>query len=258
MLFKAYFDGGNDPNNPDDHWVTLSGIFSDRYSLKTFALDWSSILRKHSADYLHTTDAVRKRQHHFLWDCMRVIEDHVVRDNTFRGIIPATVTIDAKEFRIVRDQIPDGPQILSEALAAQGLNRIIMGAREIARRKEEDDRRVFYELFYDRGEPYRGHIEDRMRNPEFRRTTLNLDGIDVDRYISINRPLDSKEYPELQAADLFSWCYNHRHCIEYEWQYRMMDIPSDSVLLDRKALTKPDWAAVKFINSLGLPSRARR
>jgi hypothetical protein len=190
VLFKAYFDGGNDHNNPQHRWVTLSAIFSDKDSLRYFAGDWKGVLAKHSVDYLHATDAVRSKQHDLLWDCVCVIEDHIVTDNTFRGIIPATVTIDSKEFKLVREEIPNGPQILSETLASQGLNRVIMGGREIAKRKVWDDRKVFYHLFYDRGEPYRGHIEDRMRHPDFRRTVLQADGIDVERYIQGHPPLD--------------------------------------------------------------------
>ena len=258
MLFKAYFDGGNDPYDPESHWVTLSAIFSDPYSLNSFAREWRRVLATHSVEYLHTTDAVKNKRHDLLCDCTSVIAEHIVTDNTFRGIIPATVTINAKEFRKVRDEIPNGPQILTETLASQTLDRLISGGREIAMRQGEDDRKVFYSLFFDRGEPYRGHIEDRMRHPVFRRTVLEKDGVDVERYIQVHPPLDSKQFPELQAADLFSWCYNHRHNISFEWQYWMMDIRSDSVLLDRAALTKPEWTTVNFVNSLNLPPRAKR
>jgi hypothetical protein len=260
VLFKAYFDGGNDHTNPKHRWVTLSAIFSEQYSLRRFARDWKSVLVDHSVDYLHTTDAVRNGRHDLLWDCMCVIHDHyaIEADDTIRGIFPSTVTIDAKEFRNVRDQIPTGPQILTEALASQGLDRLIVGGRTVAQRLGWDDKKVFYELFFDRGEPYRGHLEDRMRHPGFRSAVLQADGIDVDRYIHIHPPLDSKDFPELQAADLFSWSYNHRQTIQFEWQYRLLDIPSDSVLLDRSALQNPEWKHVNFISSLKLPPRSKR
>ncbi len=241
VLFKIYFDGGNDPNSIQHRWVTLSAIFSNNESLRSFATDWKCVLANHSVDYLHTTDAVRAGQHDLLWDCAGVIEDHVVRDDTWRGIIPVSVTIDAREFRTVRDEVPDGPQILSEVLAGQGLDRVIWGARQIARRLGQDDTKTFYSLFYDRGEPYRGHVEDKFRNPLFRKNALrsSVDKIDVDRYVLIHPPLDSRDFPELQAADLFSWCYNHRRTIQFEWHLRVMDTPSDAILLDRKALLKP-------------------
>jgi hypothetical protein len=257
VLFKAYFDGGNDPNNSQHRWVTLSAIFSDQYSLREFAASWKAVLVKHSIEYLHTTDAVKNKQHDLLWDCVSAIGDHLPADNTFRGIIPTTVTMDAREFRIVRDEIPNSPQIVSEMLAAQTLDRLIMGGREIARRRGWDDRKVFYSLYFDRGEPYRGHIEDRMRHPDFQRTAIRVNGIDVERYIHIHPPLDSRDFPELQAADLFSWCYNHRHRIYFEWQYKLLDMQSDSVLLDRDTLINPDWKTVNFIDSLNLPKRRR-
>jgi hypothetical protein len=257
VLFKAYFDGANDPNNPQHRWVTLSCIFSDKDSLGRFSRAWKAVLSKHSVECLHTTDAVREGLHDLLWDCMRVVEEHAVGD-TFHGIISSTVTIDAKEFERIRGEVLDGPQILSEVLASQGLDRIIMGVQAIARLREWDEKRVFYNLFFDRGEPYRGHLEDRMRNPNFRRTTLAVNEIDVERYIHIGPALDSRDFPELQAADLFAWCYNHRHRIRFEWQHRILDIRSDAVLIDKDALSKPNLTTVKYIHSLNLPRRSHK
>jgi hypothetical protein len=258
VLFKVYFDGGNDHNNPNHRWVTLSAIFSDQYSLRAFANVWNATLAKHGIEYLHTTDAVREGLHNLLWDCMETIRNHVVSGNSFRGIIPATTTIDAKEFRIIRDEIPCGPQILSEVVASQCLDRIVVGAREIARRKGIDDKKVFYDLFFDRGEPYRGHIEDRMRHPEFKRLAFRAEGMDIERYIHIQPPIDSRDFAELQAADMFSWCYNHRHTIRYQWQAEMMDIRCDSTLLDRDSLMKPNLDHASLIESLKFPRRSKR
>src|SRR5665213_649674 len=63
VLFKAYFDGGNDANNAQHRWVTLSAILSDQNSLKRFVNDWRLALRKNSVDHLHTKSAVWNKQH---------------------------------------------------------------------------------------------------------------------------------------------------------------------------------------------------
>jgi hypothetical protein len=254
VLFKAYCDGGNNPSDEKHRWITLAAIFSDRWSLKRFTSDWKTVLAKHSVEYLHTNKAIFDGKHDLLWDCANVISEHIVAGNSFRGIIPVTVTIDARDFTR-QAQTPGNPRVLSEVLASQLLDRIIMGGREIAFRKGEDPKKVFYEFFFDRGEPYRGHILDRVEHPVFKRTTLKVSGIDIGRYFQVNAPLDSKDFAELQAADLFAWCYNHRHRIQFEWHYRMMDVRSDSVLLDHDALSKPSQQTVNFIESLKLPKR---
>ncbi len=258
VLVKAYFDGGNDPNNLQYRWVTLATIYADPNSLRTFAREWREVLGKHSVEYLHTTDAVRNNQHDLLWDCASAVERNVLDNNTLSGIVPSVMTIDATAFRSARETMPEGPQIVSETLAAQALNELINGAKFLASLKGYDVKKVFYELFFDRNEPYRGHLLDRMTHTAFKASVLQVDGIDVNRYIHINAALDSRDFPELQAADLFSWTYNHRHRIRYEWQVKMLAIRSEAALIDSNAIAQPNLSTVEYINSLNLPRRAKR
>ena len=258
MLFKGYFDGGNDPSNPHDRYVTLTAIYSDKASLRALSCDWVRVLAKHSVDYLHTTDDVKAGRHKLLSDCVDLIAEHVVKDGSFRGIIPTPVTVDAREFRSVRNELPNGPQILSEGLAIHSLHRVIQGCREIARRHQEDNTKIFYDLYFDRGEPYRGHIIDRFENQEFKRWAIEKTGIDIERYFQVHPPSDCRDFPELQVADLFSWCHSRYYNVRFEWQHRLLEIKCDGQRITRNTLINPNLATLDIIKSLRLPKRAKK
>ncbi|MGA8030716.1 MAG: hypothetical protein WB992_26525 [Bryobacteraceae bacterium] len=262
VLFKGYFDGGNQPDSRRHKTVTLACVFGHAPALKKFAHLWRANLKRHGAAYLHTTDAVRLEgiykdgwdevtRDAFIQDCARILGDSILRQDTdgriIQGLIPCSITIDLGDFKRVQVEVPSGPQNAGEVLATQAFTKMIEGGRLLLA--------DFYELFFDRNEPYRGHIVDRIRNPRFI-AQMKKNGIDIGRRVIVGPELDMRDVTELQAADLLAWCVGHKDTVKFGWQQSVLNIRREDQFLDRKAMLNPDPFTTRFVQHLKLPKRA--
>ena len=170
MIIKAYFDGGNQADSSRYAVITLAAVYGTQRQWTKLATAWKAVLRKHTSPWLHTTECVGLAHEYsrrkgwtdmkavaFVADCVTVIENHVAveRDDgliTREGIRPCTITVILKDFRKVQSERPNHPSI-GDVLTSQCTAYCFLWGRSL--------RASGYELFFDQGEPFFGHAEDR-------------------------------------------------------------------------------------------------
>lgn len=260
MILKGYFDGGNEADSTQYDVVTLAALSGTADQWRPFEAEWNTTLKKHKADWLHTTDAVtlngqfsrdsgwdEGKRDAFMLDCVRVVERHIACRKTARspgrsGLYPYTVTVVLEDFKKAREVNSDVPKDATEICATQAAWRCLEWGADIAKAD-------FYHLFFDRGEPFRGHICDRMRNPKAQKRLPLLD-----RITHIGES-DCRHVPALQLADLFAWCVSHKNKMPYRWQTRVLNLPRIDEWLDYKELVKPFPTTANLVKSWKLPRR---
>jgi len=111
-----------------------------------------------------------------------------------------------------------------------------------------------YEFFFDQGESFYGHAQDRVRVKKSRRDSPIWEHV-----IHIGES-DARRVPALQVADLFAWTLNRaieENTARYEWQVRLGAIGRDRDILDYDKLSKPLPGAIEKIHAWGMPKRGR-
>jgi len=261
VILKGYFDGGNEADSTQYDVVTLAALSGTTDQWRPFEAVWKTTLEKHKADWLHTTDAVtlngqfrrdrgwdEGKRDAFILDCVKVVERHIARKKTAKspgrpGLYPFTVTVVLEDFIKAREISSDVPKDATEICATQAVNRCLEWGKDIAHAD-------FYHLFFDQGEPFRGHISDRKRNPKALKQLPLLD-----RIMHIGES-DCRYVPALQLADLFAWCVSHKNRTpRYGWQTKVLSLPRIDEWLDYKLLVKPLPATANLVKSWNLPRR---
>jgi len=253
MLLKGYFNGGNQADSKQYKTVTLASIIGPLSVLRPFERSWNSNLKKHGASRLHTTDAMalqgiyadwkEPNRDAFVHDCVRIIDRFLVKEVDGHGIAPYTITIDLGAFKRAQSTATNRPQNANEVAATQSLAKMIEYGNLFGAH--------FFELIFDRGEPFYGQINNRLINRSFR-TGMKKTGIDIQRRFSW-RKADMRDVPALQAADLVAWGVGHRNDVRADWHRHLLDMRTESEMLDDAALSKPDMFAVNFIKHCRLP-----
>jgi hypothetical protein len=251
VLLKAYFDGGNKLDSTRYDYACLASVCAQAPTLKRFENEWSDILDLHKAAYLHTSDAIalagtykgwtERRRDAFVADCAKLIQSALFkssRSGVVEGLILSTISLDLKAFRKVRDEIPRGPQDASEVISTQSFTKILECAGQVGAH--------FIELLFDRNEPYRGHIVDRIRNPLFIRQ-MKENNIDLERRVIMGPELDMRDTPMLQAADLLAWCACRRKRPTLDWHKEVLSIRRADELIEESHLRQPDPLTVSFV-----------
>jgi hypothetical protein len=255
-VFKAYFDGGNQADSTRYRTLTLAAFCARPVQWDGFTEEWEHVLKSHGAKWLHTTDAVATKKSFLEWkrpevdaligDCVSVIE----RRATVRlgghfdyfGIRPIAATVFLQDFKRALKVYPiHSPEMhcaLHCATAAQVWGKV-NGYDKI-------------EFFFDRNEPFAGHIKDRLSSTGAHRVRKEL----RDYIVNVGEA-DSKVVPALQAADLLAWCINTMYDggIKRDWQRRMLKIDRDSQVFRYSMLSHPNKEHVDIIASWKLPRR---
>jgi hypothetical protein len=262
VVMKSYFDGGNQADSRQYDVVTLASISGTSDQWRLAERDWKAILKKHHAPFLHTTDAVsltsppltkndgwdKTKRDAFISDCVTVIENHLALPikGAFQGklgLYPFTVSVVLDDFKKARQTNSSVPRDANEICAVQTLGGCLSwGMRH--------QRPHFYHLFFDQGEPFRGHIVDRQTNPKSAKIIPLMDRI------IMKGEVDMRHVPALQMADLFAWCVSHRNKGDmHGWQRRLLNFPRGDEWLDYKELIKPHQSTVGFVKEWKLPRR---
>jgi len=259
MLIKCYFDGGNRADSTQYDVVTLAAVSGMPSQWRHFNADWKIILKKHGADFLHTTDAVSlkkpfdagsgwssDRVDSFIWECVATIGRHIaipVHNSAVprEGLYPFTATVVLKDFVCARGANPEVPKDATEVLATQALHACIEWA--------ESRGAHFMDLFYDRSEPYRGHAVDRQRNPK---AVMQLPSL---TRITIHPDIDASCTPALQMADLFAWNVTHKEAAKRPWHHALLDLPRGDEWIGYDDLIKPIPGVPDLVKSWKLPKR---
>jgi hypothetical protein len=269
VVIKGYFDGGNRCDSRVHDTATLACIIGRPTVLRKFERLWKANLLKHKVAYLHTTDALSFRgiytkwwnpnnrdgsaaiRDAFLADCAKIIADCALQpsdkpEKLRETLVPMSVTIDLLDFKRAQQQ-PSGPQDATQILATQALSHAVVCAKIF--------RSHFIELFFDRNEPYRGHVDDRLRNRRFLNRMM-AGGMDLERRLLLGAPLDMRDVPELQAADLLAWTIENQKPVRFDWQCTILSIPSKlEEKIDYDLLQKPDPLVEALENHCRFPKR---
>ncbi|MBZ5609358.1 MAG: hypothetical protein LAP38_13930 [Acidobacteriia bacterium] len=259
MALKTYLDGGNTADAQKHKVITLAEFSGFPKDWKKFDKLWKSTLRKYHAPWLHTTDAISlqgpfspqkgwdsQTVERFIEGCVSVIEKCSTRVNAagkFYGVRPSTVTVHLKDFKQAQAEIPDLVSVEHLCAITSTILAMSYGAALGA---------VSFELFFDQGEPFFGHIQDRMVNRESRRASKIWD------LVVHYGQTDMRKVPALQAADLLAWTVNRtweEPAIRYDWQERLYNLSRESEVFDYERLKKPIHEHIRKVKSWNLPRR---
>jgi len=260
VVLKSYFDGSNQADSSEYDRISIATVCGTGKQWKKFDRAWKKVLYRHRADYLHTTDAVslrngftkekgwnKNRVDAFIGDCVDVIgsqvtiPDGVTGKRPREGLYPVTLTIPFDDWLRAKKTLPELPDTIEELCATESFSFALKWGRYIGAKK--------YQVYFDRGEPFYGHIRNRWRHPKANKDIeIMKDVINVDESIS-------SEVPALQMADLFAWCINHNDNVTREWHGRLHSLSYNSPLLDYEHLIKPRQGVLEIIDSWELPAR---
>jgi hypothetical protein len=254
IVVKSYFDGGNQADSRKYQILTLAALAGTKNAWDKLDPAWQKVMRKHGAPYLHTTDAVSlakpfsrnqgwsdEKVNLLISDCATLMEQC-----KGWGIRPISVSVILRDYKNVLSRIPDLPAVeLICAIQCVGLA-LIFGQAHLHDPKAE--------LFFDRSEPFCGHVLDRWNNKKVTRTNDTWKSI-----VQVGQ-VDSRNVPALQAADLLAWSVNRAHednAIRYYWQERVLNVPRSKDWLDEERLSKPNLEAMAVLKQLRLPVRKK-
>lgn len=255
IVLKSYFDGGNEADSTQYDHLTLAAMAGGKEHWKSFNTAWKKVLRKHGADWLHTTDAVSLLGIYTRWtdasvekfinDCVTVIKDHATPSGHGKGVRPVTVTVVLKDFLRAFKKNP-GIGTPEENCAIHCFNAVIWHGQKAGYSK--------FECYFDQGEKFCGFIQDRVSNKRSRQNDPILKDI-----VHVGQS-DMRLVPALQAADLFAWAVNDSYRVRTlrPWQQILLgeDIPRQWDLLDYGALTTGlKHEEIERVRSWNLPKR---
>ena len=250
MILKSYFDGGNQADSLQYDRITLATVCGMSEQWGNFAPAWNRVLGKHKAEFLHTTDAVSLNKEFakkngwektsvdaFIDDCVGVIERGITR-----GLFPVTLTIRLDDFLRARQTNPELlPNTVEDICATESLSFCFKRGRVTGAES--------YQLYFDQGEPFYGHIYDRLHNKKSKRDIAFM------QKIGHLGESDMRLVPALQVADLFAWCSNHHDNVSRDWHRRLNALRWQSLFLDYDLLIKPMPKAIEMSRSWNLPRR---
>jgi uncharacterized protein YejL (UPF0352 family) len=236
--------------------MTLVGVSGSDIIWKALNSDWLSVLGKHGAPFLHTTDAVSRKKDFEDWeevrvdalisDCVSVIEKHASvrrgKDWLYQGLRPAAVTVSIDDFRRALELHPElgHPEEICAVHATAGCQAygLFRGYRKI-------------HCFYDQNEKFRGYIENRRESKKAK------------EYIPLlpscvhTEEGDMRDSIGLQAADLFTWTINRTYYEgpRQEWQRRLLAIDRDEEHFSYERLCMPNLERLAVTRSWDMPKR---
>lgn len=261
VLSKSYFDGGGSAAGTDAEGnlyqsLTLASFTGLRDHWIAFESDWDAVTQKHKAPPLHATDAMSlsgefslakgwsdARVDETVEDYLRVVEDHCAISNVRAGIRPVIITVllDDFESALIANPELESP-IHVAAIQCTGMSltfgSYIGGST--------------FELIFDRGEPFRGHLVDRWKNP--RSVAINP----VWKQVTAVAEASSHVTPGLQVADLWAWTVNDvigSENLSRSWQSRLLVIEREQELYDSERLSTPFLDSIQLIQQMRLPKR---
>ncbi len=260
MVLKSYFDGSNHADSSEYDRISIATVCATGKQWKRFDTEWRKVLYRYRADYLHTTDAVslrndftkekgwdKTRVDSFISDCVGVIEKQITIPDGVRGkrprtgLYPVTLTIPFDDWLRAKKAVPELPDTIEELCATESLSFALKWGKYIDAKK--------YELHFDRGEPFYGHIHNRWEHPKAKKDITVMEDV-----ISVSEDI-SMYVPALQMADLFAWGVNRANQETREWHKRLHSLPCWNPLLDYEHLIKPRQGVLETIASWELPRR---
>jgi hypothetical protein len=266
VVLKGYFDGGQ---TADNDRVTLACACGTCEEWEPVELAWKRVISEHQAPPLHTTDAIALQKEFsrekgwnnekvdaYISACVDVIEGSLAKAGrilvpTTSGLLPNiakpglnvfTMTIPFEDFRRARE-VRNLPNSISELCASETLGFVFRWGRRIGVEG--------YQLYFDQGEPFYGHVYDRKHNKKSKKDIALMNKV-----VHLGES-DMSVSPALQIADLFAWCINHNDDLRRKWHERLGYLSWDSYILTYEYLIKPTPGALERTAAWNLPNRRR-
>jgi len=270
VVLKSYFDGGNQADSRQYDRISLAAICGIPEQWTRFEPEWGKIISSHGASFLHTTNAIGLQKEFSVengWaddkvdalinECVGSIESHICvpaegqvplglpfsPNITKQGLMPVTLTIPFADYERARKVVPRLLNNITELCTSEVLGFCFQWGRLI--------RSEWYELFFDQGEPFYGHVYDRRHNKKSKKAITPMEKV------CALAEVDMRCSPALQVADLFAWCINHNNDVRREWHARLNKLPWGSTILDYDHLVNPTPGALERTTAWNLPPRRR-
>jgi hypothetical protein len=259
VVLKSYFDGGNKADSREYDVVSLAVGSGSSDEWDPFERDWREMLKRHHADYLHTTDAVARVNHYegwaedevdsFLRDCTRIIERHFIRLNTEYGpgqfgLYCFVVSINLKDFVSNREVDPEAPKDANEGCFRQAIGDLLLWASNQANCEQ-------VHCFFDQGEPFYGYLVNLLESKRAKTSAWLLNRI------TSRTEANSRHVPALQFADLFAWVESHRdQPWNPDWKKRISRLPYWRERIDANNMHNVNHAHRAAWNTWKIPRRA--
>ena len=255
VVLKAHFDGAQTADNTR---VTLACICGTADEWTPIELAWRQVISDHKAPPLHTTNANALQKEFaskcgwdndkvnaYISDCVDVLEGTLAQPGKIlvptpsgylpniskSGLNPFTMTIPFDDFRRARDVIPNFPNSISEFCASETLGFVFRYGKRLGVKG--------YQLYFDRNEPFYGHVRDRWISKKARMQIPELKKV-----LHVGES-EMSVSPALQMADLFAWCINHQDNVRRDWHKRVGDLPWGSYILTYEYLMNPTPGALE-------------
>jgi hypothetical protein len=209
VVMKSYFDGGNKADSEQYDVVSLAAASATSDEWDPFERDWREMLKRHHADYLHTTDAVSRVNHYdgwteteadsFLRDCARIAAKHFIRlrteyDRGEFGIYCFVVSIVLPDFVEHCQKNQSTPNTdANQGLFRQAIGDTLLWSGESFANCDQ------IHCFFDRGEPFYGYLVNVLESKRASKDAWLLNKIQH------RTESNSQLIPALQLADLFAW-----------------------------------------------------
>jgi len=247
MVFKAYFDGGNQADSTQYDVVTLASVIGVPDWWRPLEREWQSILKRHHVAYVHTTDLVtlsnldftsdknwtRQQSNALLDECVSLVEKSTTKrvgsppDPLSPALVPCTITIVLKDFRRMQAELPDyGPQDATEVCCLQSMFHVFRLGERVGTN--------FYHLYFDQNEPFYRHAVDRWKNKKAKKILAPF------KKVVHCGESNARDVPALQMADLFAWCVSHKNDVRQEWHGRVLSLYRIDEWLDYEMLSNPE------------------
>jgi hypothetical protein len=267
VVLKGYFDGGNQADSRSYDRISIALTCGTCEQWTALELAWKDVLAAHGAPFLHTTNAVSLKKEFsrtkgwsdnkvnvLVSDCVDVIANHFYvpagpfpidipfnPQITKQGLMAVTLTIPLNDYQKAKNVVFKLPANVTEICASESLGFLFKWGRLIGVE--------WYELYFDQGEPFYGHVADRKCNPRAKKQITLMEKV-----VHLGKS-DMRVSPALQMADLFAWCINHNDNTRRDWHRKLNDLPWRSLILDYEHLTKPTPGALERTAAWNLPKR---
>ena len=260
MVLRSYFDGGNQADSREYDVVSLAVVSGTKDEWKPFEREWKKVLRKHRANFLHTTDAVSRNGIYegwgedqvdsFLTDCSRVARKHCARvtiedvPGKF-GLLPFVVTINLKDFVENATKNKQASQNANEACLRQALGDVLLWSENQAKCEA-------CHFFFDQGEPFYGHLKQLLDSKKA------VEDAPLLRKIAHRSESDMRHVPAIQLADLYAWAQGNRNSAwNPDWKRKLLNSHFQWQWIDKTNIHDVNHDHQTAWASWKLPPRAR-
>lgn len=259
LVLKSYFDAGNKADSQMYDVLSLAVGSGTPNEWGPFENDWGEMLKRHHADYLHTTDAVSRMGHYegwtekqvdsFLRDCARIVSKHFIRLTTEYasgqfGLYCFVVSVDLKDFVHYAKDNPDAINNANEGCFRQAITDVLAWSRDYALCDE-------VHCFFDQGEPFFGFLVNLLQSKKALGDSWLL------KKITSRTETVSTTTPALQFADLFAWVQSHKNePWNPKWKATILSLPYRWQWVDASNLHQVHHAHQAAWKTWKIPNRA--